>query len=310
MTRAPVLVFAYRRPDHLRRVLESLAGNLGAAKSHVFIYCDGARGPSDRPYVDATRVIARAATGFASVEIVESETNRGLSHAIVSGVSEICDRFGRAIILEDDVVPTPFFLQYCNDALDRYADEDRVLSIGCHTFVSSTDLPETFFLDVPDCWGWAVWNRSWKKFEPDGAALLAQISNRGLEDRFDFDGTYPYTQMLRDQVKNGNQSWAIRWYAYAFLQQKLVLYPHVAVTRNIGFDGSGTHGGVSSGYRNVLAAERPISVSQIDFRASEAGRESWKRAFRKMSAGEGLVSQLRHRLAHALHPHLKKILAK
>jgi hypothetical protein len=307
---APIVVFAYCRPNHLKRVLDALAENSGAAQSRLMIYCDGAKSSADRLSVEATRTVARRAGGFAQVEIFERQSNRGLSNSIVSGVNEVCDRFGRAIVLEDDVVPTPFFLQYCNDALDRYADEERVLSIGCHTFTAGKDLPETFFLDVPDCWGWAVWDRSWKKFEPDGAALLAQISQRGLEARFDFDGTYPYTRMLRDQVRGANQSWVIRWYAYALLQQKLVLYPARAVTRNIGFDRSGTHGGAASGYPNVLAAERPISVSTIEVGASEAGRESWKRAFREMSAGSGLVSRLRHRLAQALHPHLKKIRAR
>jgi hypothetical protein len=303
-------VFAYRRPDHLRRVIEGLARNSGAALSRVFIYCDGAKGSADLRDVDATRAVARAATGFESVEIVESEANRGLSHAILSGVGEICERFGRAIILEDDVVPTPCFLQYCNDGLNRYADDDRVLSVGCHTFTAGLDLPETFFLNVPDCWGWAVWNRSWKKFKPDGAALLAQISDRGLEHRFDFDGTYPYTQMLRDQVRGDNQSWAIRWYAYAFLEEMLVLYPSRAVTRNIGFDRSGTHGGISSGYWNVLSAERPISVNAIEVCESEVGRESWKRALRGMSKGGGLASQIRHRIAQALHFPLKGIRTK
>jgi hypothetical protein len=309
MTLAPIAVFAYCRPRHLKRVLDGLAGNAGAAQSQLFIYCDGAKGLSDRPDVDATRAVARGATGFASVEIVESETNHGLSYAIVSGVGDICERYGRAIVLEDDVVPTPFFLRYCNDALDHYADNDRVLSVGCHTFTAGLELPETFFLNVPDCWGWAVWRRSWRKFDPDGAALLAQISERGLESRFDFEGTYPYAQMLRDQVRGGNQSWAIRWYAHAFLQDRLVLYPGRAVTSNIGFDGSGTHEGTAATYRNVLAAERPIHVGPIEFSESNLGRESWRRALREMSGGTGFVSRVRYRLGQALRPHLKKMQA-
>src|SRR5215510_2537944 len=104
MTLAPIVVFAYCRPHHLRRVLYGLAGNAGATQSQVFIYCDGAKGLSDRPDVDATREVARAATGFANVEVLESEANRGLSRAIVSGVGDICERYGRAIVLEDDVV--------------------------------------------------------------------------------------------------------------------------------------------------------------------------------------------------------------
>src|SRR5262249_11548578 len=142
---APIVVFAYCRPNHLKRVLDALAENSGAAQSRLLIYCDGAKSPADRTNVDATRAVARKAGGFAQVEIFERQSNHGLSNSIVSGVNEVCNRFGRAIVLEDDVVPTPFFLRYCNDALDRYADEQRVLSIGCHSFNTGRDLPETFF---------------------------------------------------------------------------------------------------------------------------------------------------------------------
>lgn len=302
MNLAPIVVFAYCRPDHLKRVLDALAMNSGAAQSHLFIYCDGAKSPADQPAVDATRSVARGASGFARVEIFESESNLGLSQSILSGVSEICSRHGRAIVLEDDVLPTPFFLQYCNDGLDRYADDDRIISVGCHTFTSDLELPETFFLNVPDCWGWGVWERSWRSFNLDGDMLLEEISARGLSEEFDFDGAYPYTQMLRDQVRGGNQSWAVRWYAHAFLRKKLVLYPGRAVTSNIGFDGSGTHGGTSGAYRNLFTAERPVCVDAIEVVESELGRESWKRALREMSARRGLALRILHRFDHLFRP--------
>jgi hypothetical protein len=304
MSPAPIVVFAYRRPDHLKRVLGALAANSGVADSPLFIYCDGARNSADLPEVTAARAVARAASGFASVEIMERPTNCGLSDSILSGVTEICDRFGRAIVLEDDVLPTQFFLQYCNQALDRYANDDRIISVGCHTFTSGIELPETFLLNMPDCWGWGVWRRSWKRFNRDGAELLSQISDRGLSDGFDFGGAYPYTQMLRSQVVGGNQSWAIRWYAHAFLERKLTLYPARAVTTNIGFDGTGTHGGSRDSYCSVLTAERPIRVDTIAVAESEAGRETWGRALREMSgaARPRLLSRIRRRLVEASQP--------
>jgi hypothetical protein len=308
---APIVVFAYRRPNHLERVLNALADNYGAAQSRLLIYCDGAKSAADLPDVEATRAVARNAGGFAHREIIERQSNYGLSNSIISGVNEVCDQFSRAVVLEDDVLPTPFFLKFCNDALDKYADDDRILSVGCHTFASGLTLPETFFLDVPDCWGWAVWGRSWKKFESDAAALLAGISDRGLEHRFNFDGTYPYTQMLREQVAGRNQSWAVRWYAHAFLEKKLVLYPGRAVTQNIGFDGTGTHGGTSAGYQNARTADRPISVDDIEIAESKAGRESWKRALRDMSgeSGQRLSSRIRRRLGK-ISPPIRSLFAK
>ncbi|WP_083587758.1 hypothetical protein [Bradyrhizobium erythrophlei] len=265
----------------------------------------------DAALVAQTREIAKATTGFASVEVIERQENFGLSCSIIGGVSEICGRFGRAIVLEDDVVPTPFFLGYVNDALDFYADDDRVISVGCHTFDSGFDLPETFFLDIPDCWGWGVWQRSWLSFETNGLVLLNQIRSRNAQAIFDVDGVYPYTSMLEAQVRGENQSWAIRWYAQAFLSGKLVLYPRRSVTLNIGFDGSGTHGGERSGYRGIQVIDRPISVSATAVQQCVPAREAWKLALLAMAGAPvpALVRAIKHRLRRAyrrLAPHIGK----
>jgi hypothetical protein len=102
-------------------------------------------------------------------------------------------------------------------------------------------LPDTFFLRGADCWGWATWKKGWKYFEPDGKKLLNELEQRGLTHEFDFEDSYPFTQMLRDQIKGKNNSWAIRWNASAFLAGKLTLYPSNSYVQNIGNDDSGTH---------------------------------------------------------------------
>ena len=201
---------------------------------------------------------------------------------------------GRAIVLEDDIVPTPFFLPYVDAALDRYVDVERVISVGCHTFDNGMDLPETFFLDIPDCWGWGVWGRSWAFFESDASALLQRILAGGRSRTFDLDGSYPYTDMLRDCVDGFNQSWAVRWYAHAFLTNSLVLYPSRAVTSNIGFDGSGTHTGSHRG-PDIRVAQRPITVIDIPLQQSSIAREAWKKSLHLQMPGIGqrLKSRLR-----------------
>lgn len=298
------MVFAYNRARHLATVLAALAANRGAARSKLFIYCDGPRTRADELGVAAARNVARGAAGFLDVSVIERTENLGLSASIIRGVGEVCDLYGAAIVLEDDIVPTPFFLEYMNDALDRYADDERVLSIGCHTFDSGFDLPETFFLNVPDCWGWAVWKRSWALFNANGPALLAQINARGVARRFDFDGAYPYSRMLEEQVRGGNESWAVRWYAHAFLEEKLVLYPRRSVTSNIGFDGSGAHGGQPSGYHGVRMTDRRITVSSIDVQESALAREAWTIALREMALASrpGIGSAARSCLRRMYRP--------
>jgi len=280
MTYAPLVVFAYNRPLHLARVLTALAKNPESSCSELYIFCDGARSEADAEAVAAARRVAKTTAGFHRVWLAERAGNFGLARSIIEGVREVCALHGRAIILEDDVVPSPFFLSYTNDALIKYAEVPRVLSIGCYSFNVGVDLPETFFLSVPDSWGWAVWQRSWSEFEADGSALLEKLRTQNLTDKFDFEGSYPFTQMLEDQVAGRVQSWAIRWYAHALLTDRLVLYPRKAVTRNIGFDDSGTHCRTANRSWDVSMTDRRIAICNIPLREDPLARTTWRSALR------------------------------
>jgi hypothetical protein len=171
----------------------------------------------------------------------------------------MCEASDRVIVLEDDLELSPFFLRYMNEALEMYASDSKVAAV--HGYVSSvgSELPETFFLHEPGCWGWGTWKRAWDLFEPDGAKLLKMIEEKSLQSRFDWGGAYPHTQLLRDQVLGRNNSWAIRWYATLFLEGKLSLHPGRSLVRNIGFDGSGTHGDNVRRWDTQLT-DRPIEV--------------------------------------------------
>jgi hypothetical protein len=137
-------------------------------------------------------------------------------------------------------------------------------------------LPQTFFLRGADCWGWATWKRGWDLFEQDGRKLLSELEGRQLTRSFDFDGSYPYTQMLRDCIAGANDSWAVRWYASAFLLGKLTLYPGSAQVQNIGADGSGTHVGSTRRFENPDWG-RPILVGGVPVEESLLARRAFAR---------------------------------
>lgn len=237
---APIAVFAYRRPRHIARVLASLRANPEHENSPIHVFLDGARGVADEEDVARTRAVVRECAPR-HAEIVEREGNAGLANSIVAGVTRLTREYGCAIVLEDDLVPCGHFLRYMNEALQRYAHDDRVISAHAYCYPVAGKLPETFFLRGADCWGWATWKRGWDLFEPDGRKLLRELERRHLTREFDFDGSYPYTRMLRDCIAGKNDSWAIRWYASAFLKDKLTLYPGSSQVQNIGADGSGAH---------------------------------------------------------------------
>jgi len=124
--------------------------------------------------------------------------------------------------------------------LKRYESEAQVACIHGYIY-PITGMPEQFFVRGADCWGWATWLRAWAIFEKDGQKLLNEVVKRGMETEADFNGSYGYTQMLRDQIAGKNNSWAIRWYFSAFLRNMLCLYPGKSYIQNIGNDSSGTH---------------------------------------------------------------------
>ena len=259
---APILLFTYNRPQHTRRLVESLCRNAEARQSRLIVYSDAPRNDAARPAVQEVRRYLRTIRGFRQVEIVERAENWGLARSIIAGVTEQVERYGRVIVLEDDLVLSPYFLRFMNDALEAYRDEPRVGHIQACDFTGDPALPPTFLIRWTGSWGWATWQRAWRLFNPDGRALLDELQRRGLTRRFDFDGAYPYTRMLRRQVEGKNDSWAIRWNASLFLQDILSLNVGRSLVQNEGFDGSGTHCGADHLYEARLYKER-LRVEKI-----------------------------------------------
>lgn len=237
---APIALFAYNRLDLIQRTIESLQKNHLAVDSELFIFSDGPKDKIDSLKVNNVRNYLKTIAGFRSVKIIEKEKNIGLANSIISGVTEVVNKFGKIIVLEDDLVTSPFFLLYMNDGLNFYENEDRIISIHGYIYPVKTSLPETFLIKGADCWGWATWKRGWDIFEPNGQKLLDELKDKKLTKRFDFDNSYNYTKMLEKQTLGQNNSWAIRWYASAFLKNKLTLYPGKTLVQNIGLTG-GTH---------------------------------------------------------------------
>jgi hypothetical protein len=259
---APVSLFVYNRLSHTKKTIESLANNELARETELIIHADGPKDQRDAPAVQHVRHYIRAVAGFKRVVVKEHERNLGLSASIISGVTDVVNAYGRIIVLEDDMITSPYFLRFMNDALDLYEDESAVVSIHGYSLPLKEQLPNLFFLPGADCWGWATWRRGWEVFRADSGALIREIVSRGMERDFDFNGTFPYMKMLRDQDRGKIDSWGIRWRASAVVSGKLTLYPGKSLVRNIGLDGSGTHCGVEDSYDTELP-DGPVAVEKI-----------------------------------------------
>ncbi len=255
MEYAPILLLAYNRPQHMTETLRTLAANELAAESQLFVYSDAPRTADDAAAVDTVRRQLAEVTGFLHVTVVERNENMGLARNVIDGVTALTERFGRVIVVEDDLVLAPHFLRFMNDALETYRDEPRVGHIQACDFTQDASLPDTFLIRWTGSWGWATWQRAWKMFNPDGRDLLRQLEERRLCREFDFGGKYGYTRMLRRQIAGLNDSWAIRWNATLFLADMLSLNVGRSLVRNTGFDGSGTNCGGGGLYDSLLYAD-------------------------------------------------------
>lgn len=283
MTYSPIALFVYNRPEHTRLSIDALKNNVLSADSDLIIFSDAAKSNAQITPVLQVRDYLKKVDGFKSISIVERESNLGLARSVIDGVTSVVNQFGRVIVLEDDLVTSPYFLQYMNDGLSLYEINDAVASI--HGYVYPIDnLPETFFIRGADCWGWATWKDKWAIFEPDSAKLLSELKCGNLTKRFDYNGAYLFSKMLADQISGKNNSWAVRWHASAFLKNKYTLYPGKSLVLNIGHDGSGTHCGETDVFSSAMC-NKVVRVLSIAVENNQQALLAFEYYLRKQKIG-------------------------
>jgi len=244
--RTSLAIFTYNRPAHTQQMLESLTACHRLDECRVFIFSDGPKTSEQKQGVQATRAVLREWKGRSGAQILERSVNLGLARSIVDGVTRLCDEFGRVIVLEDDMIVSPRFLDYMITALDRYEDDERVCQISGYMFpINHPPHPDAFFLPLTTTRGWATWKRAWELFRWDVSGALVELQEQTTRLAFDLDGAYPYSTMLEDCVAGGNDSWGIRWWWSIFKAGKIVLHPRHSFVWMGGFDGTGTHSGVN-----------------------------------------------------------------
>jgi len=305
MKYAPVILFAYNRPWHTLQTLQSLKKNVLASESTLFIYIDGPKkeaSDEQRNKIDEVKQICGQEKWCGEVQIIQSEDNKGLSASVMSGVTEIVNRYGKVIVLEDDLVSDIYFLKFMNDTLEMYEKDESVVSVTGYIYPIPEKLPETFFLKGADCWGWATWKRAWDLLELDGKMLLSELNEKKLANDFNFYETYPYTQMLEDQVQGKNNSWAILWYASAYLKNKFTLYPGFSLIQNIGNDNSGTHSHNTDKF-HVKLQSRPVEIKKQDVTEDVSAKKKISHFFESLKEEKkpGFMDHLKNRFRRILN---------
>lgn len=241
---APIVVFVYNRPDCTRRTLEALRNCSLSKDSELFVYSDAPKDSKSDALVKEVRQVISSVGGFKQITIIEREENFGLSKSIITGVTEIIQKFGKVIVVEDDLVVNPDFLVFMNEALKKYEDSTQVMSVTAYSYTNkfSRKLSDTYFLPISSSWTWGTWKDRWDQFDIGAEGWEILKTDRALRRKFMFcKSTRFYSMLLKQMEEKSIDSWAIRWYWTVFQKNGLTLYPKRTLVNNEGYEGDGVH---------------------------------------------------------------------
>jgi hypothetical protein len=301
---APVALFVYNRPVHTQKTIEALRLNLLADQTELFIFSDAAKNDGDLEAVHEVRKVIQHITGFKAVTVQQKDENSGLANSIIKGVTEVINRYGRIIVLEDDLVTHPSFLNFMNAALDTYLPRKDIMSIsGFQHPATVMQFPDSYAEDLFlsyrfSSWGWGTWKEAWDKvdwlvndFEVFKEDRIAQNSfNKGGAD---------LTDMLVSQQAGKINSWAIRFVYAHFKNQAFSICPRISYVQNIGFDGSGVNCEDDAVKQNFNNDAIPNSESHMPvyIQCNEEVLSIYRHIYRK----QGLLKRVKNKLSKILN---------
>jgi hypothetical protein len=240
---APIVLFIYNRPEHTKRTVEYLLKNTLAGDSSLFIFSDGAKSESDEKKVSTVRDYIKTIKGFHKIEIIEREKNLGLANSVISGVNEAFNLYNKVIVLEDDMISSPYFLKYMNEVINFYEDDLRIYSVTGYTFpikISKEYMPSVYLAPRASSWGWGTWKDRWEKVDWDINDFQEFIKDKSKVREFNMGGD-DLTRMLKNSISGKIDSWAVKWSYAHFKNNAYCVYPVKSRVQNIGADWSGIH---------------------------------------------------------------------
>lgn len=244
---APIVLFTYNRPIHTEKTLLALKSNILAKYSTLYIYCDGQKKDADseqRNKITEVRSILKQEQWCKHVVIIESPVNKGLANSIKDGVTEIIQKYGKVIVLEDDLVTSPAFLTYMNKALCKYEPRKTVFSISGYNLPGyKLEIPSDYEFDVfvslrNGSWGWATWIDRWAQVDWDVSNYDRMLTIPQIQESFNRSGDDVFP-MLQSQQKGKLNIWSIQFTVAHFENHAVSIVPTVSYVNNIGLDGTG-----------------------------------------------------------------------
>lgn len=248
---APIIIFAYNRADKLKRLLQTLECNNSTEKMDLYIFIDVPEKKTRRDIcynVEVQQFVKKykkESRRFKRISVSVAESHKGLAESIISGVSLIIQKYGKVIVLEDDLEVSNDFLDYMQRGLCYYKNDKRVWAVG--GYCPQMNILDNYKKDVflaprAESWGWGTWIDRWNR--TDWQVTSYKNFKRDILGRMIFNfGGNDLTDMLKHQMEDKQfDSWAIRWCYQEFLERKYSIYPKESRVIHCGDDDRSTHG--------------------------------------------------------------------
>lgn len=264
---SPIVLFVYNRLDHTIKTIEALQKNTLAKDSVLYIFSDGPKSKLNEDEIFQVREYLNNITGFKEIYVVKQEANLGLACSIILGVTKVIEKYGKVIVLEDDLITTPDFLTFMNHSLDILEQDQRIWSVTGYSYPIEipSDFKQTGYLFIrPSSWGWGTWFDRWQGIDWDIVDYESFKNDRKKLKEFNKGGE-DLSDMLAAQKSGEIDSWAVRWAYAAYKQNKLSAHPRMSKVLNIGFDGTGAHCGSSDKFDVILSENQSTIDDQCSF---------------------------------------------
>ena len=251
---APIILFAYKRPVELKATLQALQANYLASQSDLYIFVDAPKRPEDVSKVAQVHELLNAVSGFRSIHRDYATSNIGCADSVIRGISLVMAKHPSAIIVEDDLITAPNFLDFMNQGLAHYAESKRVYSVAGYTFPFEQPADYTadaYIIPRHSPWGWATWADRWQSIDWAMTDYPAFEQDRRQQKAFKQGGS-DLVKMLRDQMEGRADAWDIRFCYNRFKADGLSVYPTISKVQNIGFGEEATHTNIFNRYKTRL----------------------------------------------------------
>jgi hypothetical protein len=297
----PVCLFTYNRLDETKRTVEALQKNYLAEKTDLYVFVDGPKRNQSSAKVDQVYSYIQTIIGFKSITIIRSQSNKGLANSVIEGVSYVLKNFDKIIILEDDLITSPNFLDFMNQALAFYEKNENIFSVsGWSLKLNSlnTVTSDYYFHYRMSSWGWGIWKNRWEKINWDKSYFVDFKANKQKQKLFGKIGA-DMPKMLLDYLEGKNSSWAIRACYAQHELGKYTLAPKQSKVNNIGFGDTATH----TKYRNRFDQK----IENSEKRNFEFKNEIFilDKVISEYKNKYSKVARIRSRLNHILSKYLK-----